>query len=198
MKHTFNTLKSNTTKEGKYRRRVLAASLGVLKKHKMMRDASREIGVRWNFLVNCSKLGDGDEDEKSWGHREQRKDSLSQETRRKVEEFYTRPDIGTDLPFKKRVSKKKLEAAKVLDRSIDRVYEEFQEQNPEINVSRSKFASLRPGHVKTMAKNKFNQCLCEYCTNIELKLHPLNKFLEIKRRSDYKITDHYAASRNSL
>ena len=49
-----------------------------------------------------------------------------------------------------------------------------------------------------MTKNKFNQCLCEYCTNIELKLRPLNKFLEIKRRSDYKITDRYAASRNSL
>ena len=101
MKHTFNKLKSNTTKEGKYRRGVLAAFLGALKKHKMMRNASREIGVCWNFLSNCSKLGDGDDDEKSWGHREQRKDPLSQETICKVEEFYTRPDIGTDLPFKK-------------------------------------------------------------------------------------------------
>ena len=196
MKHTFEKLKKNTTSEGKHKRRVLAASLGILKKHRMMRNVSREVGICWNFLVSSSKLIE--DDEVLWDARKQRKDSVSQETIKTVEDFFSRPDVSSTLPYKKRVSKKSLQEAKVLDRSIDSLYNDFREHHPTINISKSKFSSLRPGNVKTMAKNKFNQCLCEYCTNIELKLRSLNKFLDVKKKSEFKMNDRYAVSRESL
>ena len=86
MKHTFEKLKKNTTSEGKDKRRVLAASFGTLKKHRMMRNVSREIGIRWNFLVTSSKLTE--DDEVSWDARKQRKDSVSQEAIKTVEDFF--------------------------------------------------------------------------------------------------------------
>ena len=52
-----------------------------------------------------------------------------------------------------------MQVTKVLERSIDGVYNDFHEQNPYINISKSKFASLCLGNVKTMTKSKFNQCL---------------------------------------
>ena len=103
----------------------------------MMRNVSREVGIRWNFLVTSSKLIE--DYEVSWDARKQRKDS--QETINKtVEDFFSRPDVSSTLPYKKRVSKKSLQEAKVLDRSIDSHYNYFREHHTTINTSKSKFS----------------------------------------------------------
>ena len=52
MKHTFEKLKKtlqvkeNTTGEGKHKCQVLAALLSILKKHWMMKNMNREVGIR--------------------------------------------------------------------------------------------------------------------------------------------------------
>jgi len=43
-------------------------------------------------------------------------------------------------------------------------------------MSMSKFRALRPSNVKAIKDTKLNQCLCGYCTNIEMQLHGLNNF----------------------
>ena len=91
----------------------------------MMKKVSSEVGIRWNFLVSSSKLIE--EDEVLWDARKQRKDSVSQETIKTAEDVFSRPDVSPMLPYKKYVSKKSLQEAKVLDRSIDSLYNDFRE-----------------------------------------------------------------------
>lgn len=42
-------------------------------------------------------------------------------------------------------------------------------------VNFSKFAAQRPRSVKTMGSNLFNNCLCEYYTNVEMKEKAINQ-----------------------
>lgn len=42
-------------------------------------------------------------------------------------------------------------------------------------MSFSKFAAQRPRSVKTMGSNLFNNCLCEYYTNVEMKVKAINQ-----------------------
>jgi len=42
------------------------------------------------------------------------------------------------------------------------MYKQFRTEHPENDISYDKFAKLRPSNVKTMGKNTFFTCLCEY------------------------------------
>ena len=78
------------------------------------------------------------------------------------------------LPSKKLVSNKTGKAACVLNKPLTDVYADYKEavDNP---VSFSYFASCRPKHVCLQRQAILRQCLCEYCTNVELKLRAVNE-----------------------
>ena len=83
---------------------------------------------------------------------------------------------------------------KILSSSLQETYRTFREQYPECSVSFSKFVSLRPKQVHTMSRNTFNNCLCEYCTNIELKVKAINFIIGCKG----DLRNRYNASRKTL
>lgn len=83
---------------------------------------------------------------------------------------------------------------KILSSSLQETYRTFREQYPECSVSFSKFVSLRPKQVHTMSRNTFNNCLCEYCTNIELKVKAINLIIGCKG----DLRNRYNASRKTL
>ncbi|XP_063446520.1 uncharacterized protein LOC134726055 [Mytilus trossulus] len=146
------------------RRRILASSI-VWSSNTHMR---KNYGMSWAFAYKCSKLKGVWTDKK-------RSDALDEDTIKKVEDFFRQPCNSRCLPDKKHVSKKTMEPKRIMEVSIVDTYEKFREQNAECNISFSKFSSLRPCNVKTMNKNAFNNCLCEYCTNIELKVKAIEK-----------------------
>lgn len=79
------------------------------------------------------------------------------------------------LPYKKRVSMKTGQPTCVLSRPLRDLYEDYKNANPDKpNISFSHFASCRPKHIKPMSDARLQQCLCEYCTNVNLKLKVLN------------------------
>ena len=89
--------------------------------------------------------------------------------------------MSTELPTKKTVSKN-FQQKWVLDKSINKVYQEYKMGNPS-PVCFSSFAKSRPKHLLRLSKKRLNQCLCEYCQNIELKI-------EILRRTDEKFLSY--------
>ncbi|WAR11089.1 hypothetical protein MAR_036165 [Mya arenaria] len=157
------------------------------------RSERTQCGVSWKFLAKASKI------EGVWEAPDiKRQDGLSEETIEKVENFFKSPGVSVCLPDKKHVQTKTMEPKHVLEKSLHMTYEEFKEQNPQCQVGFSKFAALRPKSVKTMKSNYFNNCLFEYCTNIELKVTAVNNSIQAKSRGDLAVLNRYKLSEKSL
>lgn len=143
-------------------RRSVGSSMHILKKHKLMRKVSKKFGVSRKLLSKAKKYTAG-------------RKPLPQTTVKAVQEFYE--SIGNSLPDKKMVSKRTGKSAKLIDRSILTAYQQFVTANPDVKISISKFFQLRPKHVKTQQRSRYRGCLCEYCTNVSLKLKVINTHL---------------------
>jgi hypothetical protein len=79
------------------------------------------------------------------------------------------------LPAAKRI-RKDLEERKVLDQPVRDIFQEFQTEYPTEDISFSTFDRLRPKNIETTRKQHWFGCLCEICTNVELKIQALTKF----------------------
>lgn len=137
--------------------------------YKQMKDC----GVSWKFFSKASRL------EGVWESKK-RNDGLDDDTVDKIEHFFKSSGVSACMPDKKLVSLKSMEPRRIMDTTLQMSYEQFKNQNPDCPVGFSKFAALRPKCVKTMKNNSFNNCLCEYCSNIEIKATILNKLLKGK------------------
>ncbi|XP_071150146.1 uncharacterized protein [Mytilus edulis] len=93
----------------------------------------------------------------------------------------------------KSVSKKTLTSKSVMTRTTKKAHELYSEQKNSKKISRSTFRKLRLKTVLTANKTQLRQCLCEYCTNIELKL---NAFKGMDIPKQYK--DVYDLQNDSL
>ena len=148
------------------RRRVL---YGLMSKSDSKSTVARELGANWTYFCRASAI---EEESKDYsGYRRARCDKLSAEVVASVEEFYNKHENSIPLPNKS--SKKK----RVLDQSLQSLHSKFLAEHPH-QISYSTFCKLRPQSVKTMSARFFRQCLCEYCTNVELKLKSLNNKTE--------------------
>ena len=118
-----------------------------------------------------------------------RSDALIAETQHSVNEFYRRLDVSTEMPTKKGLGPNANEPKRVLNRTVDEVHKSFLEENPDLKIGRAKFSSLRPKCVCLQNKAKLQQCLCEYCTNIDLKLKAINQ--EVVKHKTNTIKNRY-------
>lgn len=64
--------------------------------------------------------------------------------------------------------------ARHLQHSIKEVYTLFVKQYPELKISKSKFAELRPKHILLSSKLPHNVCLCKYHENFIMVLESLH------------------------
>ena len=100
-------------------------------------------------------------------------------------------DVSINLPGKKSVSK--MQQRKVLPKRMKRLHRDFKLSNPGVSVSLRTMYRRKPGTIKTSRHSTYRQCLCEICTNIDLKLDTLNKFL-----GEYRIDGRDVLSDMSL
>lgn len=77
--------------------------------------------------------------------------------------------------IQKYINKKTLLKTGVLQEPISHVYSSFRTKRPDLKIGLKKFFSLRPKHIKTMGFIKYRGYLCEYCTNIDLKVAAINQ-----------------------
>lgn len=110
-----------------------------------------------------------------------------------MQSFLRRPDVSTTLPHKKTVSKQTGLQKQILQKSMKSTYSAWQNENPNMKLCFSKFCTLRPSHILPYVKAHLNQCLCEYCENMDLKLKVINQVVQAKNL-DCEIRDRYHAS----
>ena len=82
-------------------------------------------------------------------------------------------DVATQLPDKKLVSKKTGQAQAQLRKPLSAYHKDYVDQGGK--ASYSTFAKCRPKHVRKMSNARLNQCLCEYCENVNLKVKAVNR-----------------------
>ena len=110
--------------------------------------------------------------------------SLPEYLKAAAAKFYVRDDISRQAPGKRdpivvrtNNEKKKMQRQH-LSMNISEAYQIFKQQNPDKNISRSKFASLRLGHVLLSSQMPRNVCVCRQHQNMTLILKALHKFDE--------------------
>ena len=80
--------------------------------------------------------------------RKKRKDAVEEDVVKNVQDHFI--CSASFVPDNKAVSKKTLESKKVLNEPLTTVYKNFKENNPNTNISLSKFSQLKPQGVKTI------------------------------------------------
>ena len=127
--------------------------------------------------------------------RKTRKDTLPDDTATSVQNFFQSGGYSRDLPDKRGavIKKGEAESRKVLDISLYGLYQQYTIENGK-NISFSKFKKLKPASVLPFTANKYRECLCEYCANIDLKLKTLNSLLLPEKR----IRDRYELNRITI
>ena len=100
---------------------------------------------------------------------------------KEVKDFYQR--MATDLPSMK--STKNGKSVAVLSQTLENLHAEYQETTGS-EISRSQFCKFRPNNIRPAKKSLLNQCLCEYCQNVNLKLEVLNK-LSVRHNTQSQI-----------
>ena len=116
---------------------------------------------------------------------------IDEETKSKIHNFYL--STSWICPGKKDVviirspgKKKRTEQKQYLLSTLKEAHAMYLEENPENNVSFSKFASMRPPQVKLLADVPHTQCLCRYHENVRLLLQALHKAGMPIVSTDYK------------
>ncbi|ESO97658.1 hypothetical protein LOTGIDRAFT_152749 [Lottia gigantea] len=158
-------------------------------KHGLKKKASKCLGISWNFLMKYSKLKKKNADV---DQRKKRSDATPASTIDAIHDHYERPDMSTILPNRKSIAQG--QPKHVLQRSVEATFKSFTNDNPSLKISESTFNKLRPKHILLQSKSKFYQCLCEPCTNIDLKLKVLNHEVYQCQSTSCSIRDRYHAT----
>ncbi|XP_071481542.1 uncharacterized protein [Diadema antillarum] len=155
-------------------------------KHGLRKRVPQHLGVSERILMKYSKM-------RRLGMlgRNRRSDAISAETQSRVHEFLKRPDVATCVPNRKSIGRDE-QPRYVLQNTVEHTRQEFRKENPEVKVGKSSFAKLRPNNILLHKKAQLEQCLCEICTNIDLKLQTLNR--ELIRENQMSITSRYQLS----
>ena len=151
-----------------------------------MKTMSEDTGLSYRFLKKYTSCDVSDLTELQ---RKKRRDCIQEDIREKVLDHFE--ESASFVPDKKAVSRKTLESKKVLEKPVTKVYEDFKQKNPDIKISKSKFAKLRPSYVKTTYHRKLYQSMCEYCTNTRLKMEAMNRACEKVGAIHCKVDDIY-------
>lgn len=130
-----------------------------------------------------------------------RKDAISDDLKQMIHSFFRCTDVSRSLADARSAKKCKnggLISRMVMERSLISAHDPFQSENPGIQISKSQFAKQRPSDVMPSTSNRRRDCLCEYCTNVELKLEASKLFAATHRLPDTTFKDKYDMSQTTL
>ena len=125
--------------------------------------------------------------------RKARKDKISEEVRKQVQQFYLEPAVSREVPDKSAAVKIKINGeTKVLPRHhmtcfMSEAYDAFKAAHPNSKVGFTVFKKLRPKQVKWISETNRKKCLCQQCCNPSLKTEALKKFCSKSENADVKM-----------
>lgn len=88
-------------------------------------------------------------------------------------------DIAVHMPGKRTVLKRTLQQKKILPKKMKRLHRDFREKHPDNTTSLRTFYRHLPSNIVSSSKLAYKQCLCETCTNIDLKLDVVNTITKL-------------------
>jgi len=112
--------------------------------------------------------------------RKGRSDMISEDTVQRVKLFFERDDVSRMALGKRDVITVRSEMGKKkcqkrhMSMCVKEAYAMFKEENPEIKLGVSKFASLRPQHILLSSQMPSNVCTCVYHENFMMALSALH------------------------
>jgi hypothetical protein len=154
------------------------------KKKKAISLIRKNLKVRWATWNRYSSL--------TW-KRKQRSDKIPHCSKHQIQEFYVRNAVI--LPYKKTVTKTGQKG--ILNKCTRVLHKEFSQLLDTPQIALSTFRKLRPHNLLTVDNHKFNQCLCEYCLNIENKIQAI-KAVAQRQGTTVSICNKYDISTKSL
>ena len=128
--------------------------------------------------------------------RKKRKDRLSDETMKKVKDFYLQPDVTRQIPGKTEVIKTKTETGEavilpkhVMVMTLEDAFKMFKEENPDTKIGCSSFKKLKPKNVRKVSETSRRTCLCTKCCDVALKVQALKKFIATSSPENKDLAD---------
>ena len=155
----FKELRKSRKKKDLELKRAVGSTLKIGKKYKMQKKICKELKISSKILHT----------KKTTVH----KRKVTEEVKEAVHASYEK--LSITLPDKRFVSKKTGKPAGFLTVPISTVYTDFRSSNPNVKMGLSKFAAMRPQHIKLRSQVKYRGCLCEYCANMEHKITAINR-----------------------
>lgn len=121
-----------------------------------------------------------------------RSDALPEEQKKLVQDFFNQLDISSLIPDEKTVPK--YGERRVLNRPLTDIWKEFKQKHSDVKVGFLTFAFLKPLNIQSTKQQPWFSCLCDVCTNVELKLAPICALITKKKLgSTMPIKDKYKA-----
>jgi hypothetical protein len=154
------------------------------KKKKAVAHMRKNLNVRWETWRKYSTLS---------CDRKARKDKIQEDTKHQSHALYIKN--ATMLPYKKTVTKAGQKG--VLTKCTRSLHKEFNALPSSHRLSLSAFRKLRPRFLLTVNSRAFNQCLCEYCLNIENKIQALKSVAQ-RQGTTLSIKNKYDISNKSM
>ena len=165
-------------------RRLIVGSLLIHKKYQL----SRELNLRPGYVGKLA--GEIQAHGSVQTKRKKRKDATCGDLVESIQSFYLDPKISRELPCMRTVHRQR--QTFIMEVPVAQAFVMWKAENPEVSaVSLSVFQKLRPTFVLLQRSTTLNQCLCEYCTSIMLKLEALNRVLSVCEAKDLHIKNKY-------
>ena len=115
---------------------------------------------------------------------------FSPATEEAVRSFYVSDEVSRQMPGRKDVvtvridgQKQKLQK-KLMIMNVMEAYKLFRLENPEMEIGKSKFASLRPVNVLPVSEKDQNVCCCSYHENFDLLVRGIQKRVPLLPNSE--------------
>ena len=193
VKRCISELKSRRDDKGKERRRIIAASMLIEKRYRLRRQLARDLGVRPNYFTNLDQRTESE----ASTLRRPRSDRTCMDVIREIQDTYRSSEVSRTLPTMRNV-KSDLKERRVMEVTVNRAYDIWKKKSPQTDVSLSSFQKLSPEDVLLQRRTRLIQCLCEYCTDIMLKLKVLNQVASACNLPGCKIVDKYELIANTV
>ena len=145
VKSYVTELKTSNTKSSRLKKRTVARALcGTTPKMWL----STQTGLSRAFMLKASLIPEEEHELK-----QTRASTVSAEEKIEIVEFYNRPEIRVVTP----------------DRTLKSLHCDYKQETGSV-IGRTTFQKLRPKTTLCVDQAKHTSCLCEYCTNVALKL----------------------------
>ena len=159
VKSYVTELKTSNTKSSRLKKRTLARALcGTTPKMWL----STQTGLSRAFMLKASLIPEEEHELK-----QTRASTVSAEKKLEIVEFYNRPEIRVVTPDRKQTTMGQERG--FLNRTLTSLHCDYKQESGSM-IGRTTFQKLRPKTTLCVDQAKHTSCLCEYCTNVALKL----------------------------